>query len=60
MAHENFDNENELQVQAAIEAEIQLFENSNSGHTYTTMQGVTFQTNFLQQQQQFQANILQQ
>ncbi len=65
MAHETFDNVNELELQA--EAEIHLFENSNSGHTYTTMQGITFQPKLVKEQQfqpnflqQFQTNILQQ
>jgi hypothetical protein len=35
MAHEDFDNINQLELQAAIEAEIYLFENSGSGPTYT-------------------------
>ncbi len=43
MAYDGFDNINLLAAQAAIEAEINLFENSSSGHTYTTMQGFTFQ-----------------
>ena len=50
MAYDGFDNINQLHLQAAIEAEIDLFENSGSGPTYTTMQGVTFQPNFLHQQ----------
>jgi hypothetical protein len=52
MAYDGFDNINQLELQAAIEAEIDLFGNSSSGHTYTTMQGFTFQPNILQQQQQ--------
>ena len=61
MAYEAFDNINQLELQAAIEAEIYLFENSSSGHTiqntYTTMQGFSFQPNLVQQQQ-FEPNIL--
>jgi hypothetical protein len=45
MAYESFDNINQLELQAAIEAEINLFENSRSGHTYTNMEGPTFQPN---------------
>ena len=70
MAYDGFDNINLLELQAAIEAEIDLFENSRSGPTYTNMEGPTFQPllvpqqqfqpNILQQQQQFQPNILQQ
>ena len=52
MAYDGFDNINLLAAQAAIEAEMNIFENSSSGHTYTTMQGFTFQPNILQQQQQ--------
>ena len=70
MAYDGFDNINPLDAQAEIVAEMNLFENSSSGHTYTTMQGFTFQPllvqqqqfhpNILQQQQQFHPNILQQ
>ena len=42
MAQDGFDNINLLAAQAAIEAEMNLFENSSSGHTYTTLQGFTF------------------
>ena len=49
MAYDGFDNINQLHLQAAIEAEIDLFENSGSGPTYTTMQGFTFQPNMLSQ-----------
>ena len=49
MAYESFDNINQLELQAAIEAEINLFENSRSGHTYTNMEGPTFQPNMPQQ-----------
>jgi hypothetical protein len=34
MAYESFDNISQLELQAAIEVEINLFENSRSGHTY--------------------------
>jgi hypothetical protein len=54
MAYDGFDNINLLAAQAAIESEMNLFENSSSGHTYTNMQGFTFQPNILQQQKQFQ------
>ena len=59
MAYDGFDNINLLDAQAAVEAEMNLFENSSSGHTYTTMQGFTFQPNLVQQQQ-FQPNFIQQ
>ena len=59
MAYDGFDNINQLELQAAIEAEIDLFENSRSGPTYTNMEGPTFQP-LLVPQQQFQPNILQQ
>ena len=52
MAYDGFDNINQLHLQAAIEAEIDLFENSGSRPTYTTMEGFTFQPNMLDQQQQ--------
>ena len=58
MAYESFDNINQHDLQAVIEAEMNLFENSSSSHTYTTMQGFTFQP-LLVQQQQFHPNILQ-
>ena len=58
MAYDGFDNINPLDAQAAIEAEMNLFENSSSGHTYTTLQCFTVQPNILQQQEQFQQNIL--
>jgi hypothetical protein len=67
MAYDGFDNINQLELQAAIEVEIDLFENSRSGPTYTNMESPTFQPllvpqqqfkpNILQQQQQFQPNI---
>ena len=57
MAYDGFDNINQLDLQAAIESEIYLFENSGSGPTYTTMQGFTFQPNMLVQQQHFQPNM---
>jgi hypothetical protein len=53
MAYDGFDNINQLELQAAIEAEINLIGNSSSGHTFTTMQGFTFQP-LLVQQKQFQ------
>jgi hypothetical protein len=43
MAYDGFDNINQLELQAAIEAEIDLFENSRSGPTYTNMEGPIFQ-----------------
>ena len=49
MAYDGFDNINQLELQAAIEAERDLFENSRSGHTYTNMEGPTFQPNMPQQ-----------
>ena len=56
MAYESFDNINQHELQAVIEAEINLFENTRSTNTYTTMEAPTFQEqfqpNFLQQQQQ--------
>ena len=58
MAYDGFDNINQLHLQAAIEAEIDLFENSGSRPTYTTMEGFTFQPNMLDQQQQLQPNML--
>ena len=65
MAYESFDNINQLELQAVIEAEINLFENTRSTNTYTNMEAPTFQEqfqpNFLQQQQQpFQLNSLEQ
>ena len=57
MAYDGFDNINQLHLQAAIEAEIDLFENSGSGPTYTTMQDFTFQPNMLEQQQQLQQQL---
>ena len=65
MAYESFDNINQHELQAVIEAEINLFENTRSTNTYTNMEAPTFQEqfqpNFLQQQQQqFQPNFLQQ
>ena len=48
MAYESFDNINQLELQAAIEAEINLFKNSHSGHTYANMEGPTFQPNMPQ------------
>ena len=64
MAYESFDNINQHELQAVIEAEINLFENTRSTNTYTNMEAPTFQEqfqpNFLQQQQQqFQPNFLQ-
>jgi len=56
MAHESFDNVNQHELQAVIEAEISLFENTRLTITYTNMEAPTFQQqfqpNFLQQQQQ--------
>jgi hypothetical protein len=49
MAYESFDNLNQIELQAAIEVEINLFENSRSGHTYTNMECPTFQPNMPQQ-----------
>ena len=50
MAYESFDNINQLELQAPIEAEINLFENSRSGHTYIPIWRVpTFQPNMPQQ-----------
>ena len=46
-SRKKFDNINQLELQAAIEAEIDLFGNSSSGHTYTTMQGFTLQPNLV-------------
>ena len=65
MAYESFDNINQHELEAVIEAEINLFENTRSTNTYTNMEAPTFQEqfqpNFLQQQQQqFQPNFLQQ
>ena len=57
MAYDGFDNINLLDAQAAVEAEMNLFENRSSGHTYTTLQCFTVQPNILQQQEQFQPNI---
>jgi hypothetical protein len=51
MAYDGFDNINQLELQAAIEAEIDLFENSRSGPTYTNMEGPTFQPLLVPQQQ---------
>jgi len=53
MAYDGFDNINQLELQAAIEAEINLLGNSSSGHTLTTKLGFTFQP-LLVEQQQFQ------
>jgi hypothetical protein len=50
MAFESFDNINQHELQAAIEAEINLFENSHSGHTYTNMEGIAFHPNLPHQQ----------
>ena len=52
MAYESFDNINQLELQAEIEVEINLFENSRSGHTFTNMEDLTFQPNMPQQQRQ--------
>ena len=46
MAYESFENINQLELQAAIEAEINLFENSRSGHTYTNMEGAHISTKY--------------
>ena len=47
MAYESFDNINQLELQAAIEAEINLFENSRSDHTYyTNMEGAHISTKY--------------
>ncbi len=51
MAYESFDNINKHELQAVIEAEMNLFENTRSTNTYTNMEAPTFQ-------QQFQPNFL--
>ena len=56
MAFESFDNVNQFELQVAIEAELNLFEN---GHTYTNMETFSFQPNF-SQQQEYQPNLPQQ
>ena len=38
MSLESFDNINQDELQASIEAELGLFENSNSGQTYMEME----------------------
>ncbi len=43
MAYESFDNINQHELQAVIEAEINLFENTRSTNTYTNMEAPTFQ-----------------
>ena len=48
MAFESFDNVNQFELQVAIEAELNLFEN---GHTYTNMETFSFQPNLPQQQE---------
>ena len=63
MAYESFDNINQHELQAVIEAEINLFENTRSTNTYTNMEAPTFQEQFQpnylqQQQQQFQPRQL--
>ena len=42
MAYDGVDNINPLEALAAIEAEMNLFENSSSGHTYTNMHGFKY------------------
>jgi hypothetical protein len=51
LAYESFDNINKHELQAVIEAEMNLFENTRSTNTYTNMEAPTFQ-------QQFQPNFL--
>ena len=53
MSLESFDNINQDELQASIEAELRLFENSNSGQTYMEIE--SFPGNF--QRQEIQMNL---